>query len=478
MEIPIVKPLIAALALALPCAAFAQVDNAELLRELQELKAKVKALEDKINAAPSAAAPSADTAAAPVADERIEQTATDVAKVKLKVEQMETAQEESGFAGIKISGYADPTYIFNQRRRTNSFVFLNNFGGSADENGDNVYAYDNSFFGSIFLKFEKEFESGAKGMIEIMPKKGYDDANNNIINQAIFSYPIKPNLKLFAGQVGSWQGYEYQAATLRKNITYNLLYDYAEFTYMTGAGLEFSTDGNLSGKAMIGNPAALARNYSDRSTAFHGRLDYALNDYAGVGGTIYRGKLIGLNLTNAQADFYHNKGDWSFAGQIDYGKWEKAANNGGNAEWIGVSGLAAYKFTPRTEGVLRVDYIKNSKNGGGMPGSVLRESSVQTDTNGDGVIDDLDDPAVSVFNDPFSGFGPEVDTSTGLLSDDSKGANRYALTATFNYLLSSNVTLRAEYRLDGSSLRTFLNTKDGSYSKTNNLIGLQLVYFF
>ncbi len=478
MKKPIVKPLIAALALALPCAAFAQVDNAELLRELLELKAKVKALEDKINAAPTAAAPSADSAAAPVADERLDQTIVDVNKTKLKVEQMETAQEESGFAGIKISGYADPTYIFNQRRRTNSFVFLNNIGGSSDQPGANVYGYDNSFFGSIFLKFEKEFESGAKGMIEIMPKKGYDDANNNIINQAIFSYPIKPNVKLFAGQVGSWQGYEYQAATLRKNITYNLLYDYAEFTYMTGAGLEFTSDGNLSGKVMIGNPAALARNYSDRSTAIHGRMDYALNDFAGVGGTIYRGKLFGNNLTNVQADFYHNKGDWSFAGQLDYGRWDKAANNGGNAEWIGVSALAGYNFTPRMEGVLRADYIKNSKNGGGMPGNIFRETLVQTDTNGDGVIDDLDDPAVSVFSDPYGGFGPEVDTSTGLLSSDSKGANRYALTATFNYLLSSNVTLRAEYRLDGSSLRTFLNTKDGSYSKTNNLLGLQLVFFF
>ena len=115
-----------------------------------------------------------------------------------------------------------------------------------------------------------------------------------------------------------------------------------------------------------------------------------------------------------------------------------------------------------------------------MPGNVFRETVVQTDTNGDGLIDDLDDPAgaVSVFNDPFSGFGPEVDAATGLLIDDSKGANRYAITATFNYLLSSNVTLRAEYRLDGSSLRTFLNTKDGSYSKTNNLLGLQLLYFF
>ena len=470
-----VKPLIAALALAIPCAAVAQVDNAELLRELQELKAKVKALEDKMNAV---AAPVAEGAEAPVADERIEQTATEVSKVKLKVEQMETAKEESGFAGIKISGYADPTYIYNQRRRTNSFVFLNNFGGSSDDLGENVYGYDNSFFGSIFLRFEKEFESGAKGIIEIMPKKGYDDANNNIINQAIFSLPIKPNIKLFAGQVGSWQGYEYQAATLRKNITYNLLYDYAEFTYMTGAGLEFTPQGKLSGKVMIGNPATLARNYSNRSTGIHGRLDYALNDYAGVGGTIYRGKLFDNNLINVQADFFHNKGDWSFSGQLDYGKWDKAATNGLNAEWIGVSALAGYKFTPRAEGVLRADYIKNSKNGGGMPGNVFKETFVQSDTNGDGVIDALDDPAFSVLNDPFSGFGPEIDTGTGLPVDANKGANRYALTATFNYLLDTNVTLRAEYRLDGSSLRTFLNTKDGSYSKTNSLFGLQLIYFF
>ena len=467
----IVKPLIAALALALPCTAIAQVDNAELLRELQELKVKVKALEDKINAAPTA--PAADSAAAPIVDERIEQTATEVNKVKLKVEQIETASEESGFAGIKISGYADPTYIYNQRRRTNSFVFLNNISGSSDDLGKNVYGYDNSYFGSIFLRFEKTFESGAKGLIEIMPKKGYDDANNNIINQAIFSLPINPNIKLFAGQVGSWQGYEYQAATLRKNITYNLLYDYAEFTYMTGAGIEFTPEGKLSGKAMIGNPATLARNYSNRSTGIHGRLDYALNDYAGVGGTIYHGKLLENNLTNVQADFYHNKGDWSFAGQLDYGKWDKAATNGLNAEWIGVSALAGYKFTPRAEGVLRADYIKNSKNGGGMPGNLFRESFL--DTNGDGNIDDQDGV---VLSDPFSGFGPEIDTATGLPVDANKGANRYALTATFNYLLDTNVTLRAEYRLDGSSLQTFLNTKDGSYSKNNSLLGLQLIYFF
>ena len=467
------KPLVVALALALPCAALAQTDNAELLRELQELKAKVKALEEKITGAPVAV----PAPASPIADERLDQTITDVNKLKLKVDQMDTTAEESGFFGLKLSGYADPTYIFNQRRRTNSFVFLNNISGSGgDAVGKNVYGYDNSFFGSIFLRLEKTFESGAKGIIEIMPKKGYDDGNNNIINQAIFSIPLKPSLKLFAGQVGSWQGYEYQAATLRKNITFNLLYDFAEFTYMTGAGLEFTPAGSkLSGKVMIGNPAALSRNYSDRSTAIHGRLDYAVSEFAGVGGTLYRGKLFGNNLTNVQADFYSSKGDWSFSGQLDYGRFENAAFNAKTATWIGVSGLAAYKFTPRNEGVVRVDYIKNSKNGGGMPGVTFGQLQPGVDLNGDGVIDGQD---LQSTGDGFNGFGPEIDPLTGVANDPDKGANRYAITATWNYLIDKNVTMRAEYRLDGSSLKTFFNTRSGDYSKTNNLLGLQLIYAF
>ncbi len=86
---------------------------------------------------------------------------------------------------------------------------MNGITGGSDAVGQNVYGYDNSFFGSIFLRLEKTFEGGAKGVIEIMPKKGYDEGNNNIINQAIFFIPLKPSLKLFAGQVGSWQSYEY-----------------------------------------------------------------------------------------------------------------------------------------------------------------------------------------------------------------------------------------------------------------------------
>ncbi|MEO6025071.1 MAG: DUF3138 family protein [Burkholderiales bacterium] len=115
----------------------------------------------------------------------------------------------------------------------------------------------------------------------------------------------------------------------------------------------------------------MSRNYRDRSTAVHGRLDYAVSEFAGVGGTFYRGKLFGNNLTNVQADFYSTKGDWSFSGQLDYGRFENAAFNGKTATWLGASGLAAFKFTPRSEGVVRVDYIKNSKNGGGTPGDTF-----------------------------------------------------------------------------------------------------------
>ena len=38
------------------------------------------------------------------------------------------------------------------------------------------------------------------------------------------------------------------------------------------------------------------------------------------------------------------------------------------ASWYGLSTLAAYKFTPRFEGVGRFDFIDNSRNGGGLLG--------------------------------------------------------------------------------------------------------------
>ena len=59
-----------------------------------------------------------------------------------------------------------------------------------------------------------------------------------------------------------------------------------------------------------------------------------------------------------------------------------------------------------------------------------------------------------------------------------KGANRYALAVGVNYLLTPNTTIKTEYRFDAASQPVFLDTKDGSYRKNNQLLGASVVVSF
>jgi len=126
-----------------------------------------------------------------------------------------------------------------------------------------------------------------------------------------------------------------------------------------------------------------------------------------------------------------------------------------DARWWGVSGLAAYKFIPRWEGVVRVDYINNSKNGGG-----LLQYSVEDGRNG---------------------IGPDATlgcTTTGWVDGCDKGANRYAIAVGVNYLLTPNATLKTEYRYDGASQPVFFDAKSGTFRKGNSLLGASVVVSF
>jgi hypothetical protein len=72
-------------------------------------------------------------------------------------------------------------------------------------------------------------------------------------------------------------------------------------------------------------------------------------------------------------DAYFVRGDWSVFGQVSYGQQKGSAiyNSDGqlrDARWWGLSATAAYKVTPRFEGMLRADYVNNKKNGGGLLG--------------------------------------------------------------------------------------------------------------
>jgi hypothetical protein len=168
-----------------------------------------------------------------------------------------------------------------------------------------------------------------------------------------------------------------------------------------------------------------------------------------------------LNLF--EVDGYYIRGDWTMLGQVSYGGQKQASispnpDTGAlrNSEWWGLSGLLAYKFNPRFETVGRFDYLKNSKNGGGLLGFGA---------------------------DARNGIGPTMtgrdgDTGDLLLTDTERGANRMALALGINYLYDLNTTFKLEYRYDRADRSVFELVKDGSFSKSNNLLGASVVVKF
>ncbi|MBI3228667.1 MAG: DUF3138 family protein, partial [Burkholderiales bacterium] len=135
--------------------------------------------------------------------------------------------------------------------------------------------------------------------------------------------------------------------------------------------------------------------------------------------------------------------------------------------WYGASGLFAYKFEPRLEGIARFDYINNSRNGGGLIGSTFG-----------GTCKDLGGVDVNC-PDGRNGFGSSMvfDGTTWLVEDPSRGTNRMALSLGLNYSLMPSVNLKAEYRYDRSSGYVFKNA-DGNYVRDNHIFGVSTVISF
>jgi hypothetical protein len=140
-------------------------------------------------------------------------------------------------------------------------------------------------------------------------------------------------------------------------------------------------------------------------------------------------------------------------GQISFGQQKRAAvtadpvsGNLRDSRWWGLSVLGAYKFTPVWEGIARLDFINNKKNGGGLLGYT--------------------------FADDRNGIGPDP------AGDPEKGANRTALSLGLSYRFNLDTTFKAEYRLDRANLPVFLDVDSGTYKKTNNLLGASVVVAF
>lgn len=477
--LPALGALALAVAAAFPSTAAAQ-SNAELLNELKALKARMAELEKKLEAKESKQAEAAGTPAPGMTPEQQQEAS----RIAVKVEAMEDARDALGFKGLKISGYMDPTFIYNQRQDRAGFQFLNQIS-------DDSFNYDNSFFGAAVIDFTKETDGGSRWRLTLAPNRGIGTGIDGAspIHEASVSVPLGDlQTRLIAGQIPDWSGYEYLPATQNKLITHNLLFDFTlPFAY-TGAGVELTRDKWII-KSVLANMNASKRNAGEKAPVLAYRVDYAKGEFQGFGFAGVHGKAANLRagVTDAdgnvlgnpvtseayptkdtrldlfEVDGYFIRGDWTMQGQFSVGRQTHAAITADaatgelkTAQWWGLSGLLAYKFEPRVEGTVRLDYLNNRKNGGGLLGYVEAD-----DRNGIG---------------PDATFGCTPDG----LSDAacSKGVNRTALTFGLSYLFNANTTMKVEYRFDRASAPVFLNVSDDSYKKVNQLFGASLVVSF
>ena len=454
-----------AIAAAFPLPASAQ-SNEELLKELRALRDRVTQLENKLRSVESVKAPAVvpPSAAAAAPSGMTPDQAREMARLSLKVDTLEEERENSLLKGLTISGSVDPTFIYNRAQNRAGFQLLNTVG----EGG---YSYDNSFFGAASIDFQKELEGGTKFRLTLQPDRGIGSNINvgSIVHEASASIPLTDDeTRLLIGQIPDWSGYELLSSKDNKLITHNLLFDLVLPLAYTGVGIEL-TRGDWVVKSVVGNMNATKKKPNEKSPMIAYRADYTISEYAGVGFAGVHGKSANLvngggetSLNLFGVDGFYARGDWTFQGQVSYGQQKDAAiavNSDGElqtARWWGLSGLTAYKFTPRLEGVARFDYIYNRQHGGGLLGFGA---------------------------DPVNGIGPgfdgNVDADGNLVAIDSqRGANRFAFSVGGNYRFNEYTLFKAEYRLDRATQRVFEYDDDGNFKKTNHLFGASVVVSF
>ena len=243
-------------------------------------------------------------------------------------------------------------------------------------------------------------------------------------------------------------------------------------TAYTGAVLDL-TRGKWQTRVGLANLNTPRQGSGNKSPVFIYRVDRDMGEFAGWGFAGLHGKGYNYAADGTEAegrntmihlfgvDGWYTRGDWSLFGQASYGQQKKAAiwTDEGlrDARWWGLSGTAAYLVTPRLEAVVRADYVRNTKNGGGLLGYS--------------------------FDDPVNGIGRGMagfddDGNPVVAGDPSKGANRYALTLGGNWRYDENVLFKFEYRWDAASQAVFYDEQDGDFRKNSQLLGASVVVSF
>jgi hypothetical protein len=444
---------------------------ADLLKEIQELKARVAELEARQKAEP--AKPSAaQWGMTP------EQTA-EFNRIAVKTEATEDNLESWGLKGLTISGYMDPAYIYNRNQSRAGFQFLN-------KQSDGFF-YDTSYIGAAVIDFTKETESGSRFKLTLSPNRGAGAVTDgaSVVQEASMSVPLTDlQFRFIAGQVPDWSGYEYQQPTLNPFITHNLLFDFTLPTTYTGAGFDY-TQGKWWLRGMVANVNSTIRDQKDKAPALVYRVDYSRGEFQGFGFAGLHGRTTNFNVCRDtdctvfdktmthlfEVDAYFIRGDWTVQGQLSLGRQKQGAiipdadGNFADSKWVGLSALTGYYFTPRLQGLVRADYIRNDKNGGGLLGYTGYWDAFGVD---------------GPYGDYRNGIGPDptLGCEDQTIDGCEKGANRYALSIGLKYAFNLNTTFKLEYRRDGASLPVFFDARSGQYRKSNDLFGASVVLSF
>ncbi|WP_049098472.1 DUF3138 family protein, partial [Burkholderia cepacia] len=157
---------------ALPGIALADSTSAEikaLQAQVAALQKQMKAMQAQLSAKGGTATAQAGTKAAPVAvavdpgspdygkaqatltNDEVGEMKQQIANQQLKVDSLTDAANTGPLAGLSVTGYIDPTYIYNRAAGTSSFLFANH---------ENAYNYFNSTFGDLYLDIKKTFGVG------------------------------------------------------------------------------------------------------------------------------------------------------------------------------------------------------------------------------------------------------------------------------------------------------------------------------
>ncbi|MBC8752333.1 MULTISPECIES: DUF3138 family protein [Paraburkholderia] len=427
-----------------------------------------------------------------------------IANQQLKVDSLEDAEQTGPIAGLSVTGYIDPTYVYNRAQSSSSFLFANH---------ENTYTYYNSTFGDLYLDIKKTFGVGPmapSAEVTLMPNRGngitllqnsHGEIGNNILNTAVVNVPMTATTTFVAGLIPSFGGYEVQQSNQMLTLTHGLLYDFSDPGSYVGVGANY-TKGDWAWKFFLGNEqyrtfGAITQTgtnslgdpitVSNKIPSFTARTDYTWSSALDIGGSFNIGRQTLPSAINpdtgavtygvggqapssggtfffTEADLTYLLADVQYNAEIDYGTQQNAAFNGGQAQWYGLSLLAHRKFNlpvlGRMGATVRYDVLVNSKNGGGGGGIALNSNGMDT-SNGFGIGADC-------LANSKAGGG---------LGFECKGATRQDVSLNLLFYPTQQIMVKVEYRHDWANRQVFLKN-DGSYGKSNDLLATQFIYSF